>query len=191
MINFNNEVKMTTINEKINVIVSYDNDTQETFDMNVNVRPKSFNASINSLRMYYFGQIIDAIKGDKSQIVKISTRFYNEEEVFFSSDEYAYLMHNWIKVWFQEDQRDDLENALVKKYNLASNTRKYSEKWTEDIDMAFPINNIANSVLKVTVGLQQSEKKMTFDDVLKQGQFGGMVKLAQDESDLRGLRYSN
>jgi len=182
---------MTTINEKINVIVSYDNDTQETFDMNVNVRPKSFNASINSLRMYYFGQIIDAIKGDKSQIVKISTRFYNEEEVFFSSDEYAYLMHNWIKVWFQEDQRDDLENALVKKYNLASNTRKYSEKWTEDIDMAFPINNIANSVLKVTVGLQQSEKKMTFDDVLKQGQFGGMVKLAQDESDLRGLRYSN
>ena len=191
MINFNNEVKMTTINEKINVIVSYDNDTQETFDMNVNVRPKSFNASINSLRMYYFGQIIDAIKGDKSQIVKISTRFYNEEKVFFSSDEYAYLMHNWIKVWFQEDQRDDLENALVKKYNLASNTRKYSEKWTEDIDMAFPINNIANSVLKVTVGLQQSEKKMTFDDVLKQGQFGGMVKLAQDESDTRGLRYFN
>ena len=57
--------------------------------------------------------------------------------------------------------------------------------------VAFPINNIANSVLKVTVGLQQSEKKMTFDDVLKQGQFGGMVKLAQDESDTRGLRYFN
>mgnify|MGYP003332290469 CR=1 FL=1 len=30
-------------------------------------------------------------------------------------------MKNFLKVWFQEDQRDDLENALVKKYNLASN----------------------------------------------------------------------
>ncbi len=181
---------MKIINEKINVIVSYDNFTQETFDLNVNVRPKSFNASISSLRMHFWGQIVDAIKGDKSQIVKISTKFYNEEEVFFGSSEYLYLMTNFLKVWFQEDQRDDFENALVKKFNLSSNTKKYSEKWNEDVDMAFPISNIAYTQPKVKVSYQQSEKKMTDEDFLKQGQLGNLFRLTQNPFDLSAIKYS-
>ena len=98
-------------------------------------------------------------------------------------------MENFQKVWFQEDQRDDFENALVERFNLASNTKNYSEKWTEDIEMTFPIGNFARKLLSHKVSQQQSEKKMTSNDLMKQGQVGNLFKLIENKNDMRSLRF--
>ena len=100
---------------KINIIITYDNDEQETFDQIVKVYPRthifSHNAE-NKLRTKFWKQIINNIKGDVSQIVKISGRFYDDDFVMFNGG--MYLFKNYLKLWFQPDQRDDFENKLVK-----------------------------------------------------------------------------
>jgi hypothetical protein len=148
---------------KVNVLVTYDDYTQDELDCIVKIRSLSDRSKENKLRKDFWGQIINQIKGDKTKLVKLSMRFWDEDKVLYSSRNYIYLMKDFGKLWFHPDQRDEFTESLVKKFQLSSNATPYSEKFeVGDGDGYFPINPLAETQMKVNVSFAQSEKKVSF-----------------------------
>jgi hypothetical protein len=149
---------------KVNVLVTYDDYTQDEFDCIVRISPLIDPSKKNKLRRKFWSQIINEIEGDKTKLVKLSFRFWDEEKVLYTQwSEYSYLTHNFGKLWFHPDQRDEFEESLVKKFNLSSNTTPYSEKFeVGEGDDYFPIHPIADVQMKTQVTFAQSEKKVFF-----------------------------
>jgi len=116
-----------------NVILTFDRDPQEIYDADVNVALPANEADRQRFEIDVVKDLLAGSKRDHGDLVKISVcyntahghRLGAEEKKRFD-DAANYLCRHSAKYYFQPNQRDDNEEAIVAALGIASSTHDFA-----------------------------------------------------------------
>lgn len=123
---------MKNLNATVNAILTFeseDNDgnTQEFYDVDLCVKIPENDENFGDLEVAIIKQVLENSIRDHSDLVKISL-FYEEvasEDNAEVEKSMNYLTRNNAKYYFQPNQRDDYEQAIVDALGVASKTKDF------------------------------------------------------------------
>lgn len=110
----------------IEVILTFDDDPQEFYD--VQVRIDALSKDLEATEIDVVAQILDASSRDLSTLVKISLCYDSsclKDDIALDAV-VDHLCRFSAKYYFQPNQRDDYEQAIVDALGIASRTREFA-----------------------------------------------------------------
>lgn len=125
---------------RVNVILTYDNDrmidgemdSQSCYDITVHFDLDTPDETLDRLETDVVVQILNGgqhLFGDLSDLLKISLCYMTGRNKWMNDPRFAsvieYLCRNRAKYYFQPNQRDDYEDAIVARTGIASRTQPF------------------------------------------------------------------
>lgn len=113
---------------KANVILTFEDTNQEIYDAEISADlPNDFanQKDIEKFEIDVIENILSQSKNNHDKLVKISLMYDGSNLTEETEKYYDYLCRNRAKYYFQPNQRDDYEQAIVDRLGIASKTQDF------------------------------------------------------------------